>query len=87
MTDHDPKKPIATQRPRPVTAASEASPVRRGSAPAKGYALTKALPGPADPFDDDGLDALLAEQLEEGAEAQLLIVDRLLNRMRLRREV
>lgn len=41
-----------------------------------------------DPFEDPELDALLKEKVEQGGdEPKLLIVDRLLNRLRIRREV
>ena len=40
----------------------------------------------SDPFDDAELDAFLTQKVEEGAEPNLLIVDRLLNKSRFRRE-
>ena len=72
MTAHDPKKPI------PRSPAKERAPQ---------IAFPKAGPSADDPFEDQLLDQLLLEQLEQASEAQLLIVDRLLNRSRIRREV
>lgn len=40
-----------------------------------------------DPLDDSQLDRLLEEALEDDDEPRLLLVDRLLNKLRIRREV
>lgn len=40
-----------------------------------------------DPFEDPELDALLEQHVDAKGEARLLIADRLLNRVRFRREV
>lgn len=55
--------------------------------PRKGTVSVSSVPAPApDPFDDDGLDAVLSKALDEGAEPRLLLVDKLLTRTRVRRE-
>lgn len=73
MTDQDPKKTL----PPPRSFFSRA---------ARAFvSLPEAAT--ADPFDDAELDAFLTQKVEEGGEPKLLIVDRLLSRVRFRREV
>lgn len=73
MTDYDPKKTL----PHPRNFFSHA---------ARAFVSVPETAA-SDPFEDDGLDAFLEDRLEkDGTEPKLLIVDRLLNRVRFRRE-
>ena len=72
MTDQDPKKAL----PPPRSFFSRA---------ARAF-VTVPESAASDPFDDAELDAFLTQKVEEGAEPNLLIVERFLNRVRFRRE-
>lgn len=87
MTDRDLKKLTeTTQLPRKETVFVSSLHARGAKSAAKTGAKASA-PAPVDTFEDDGLDELLGNALDEASEPRLLLVDKLLTRTRVRREV
>ena len=88
MTDRDLKKlQEAAQLPHKGTVFVSSLHARGAQSSRKQGVKASAPAAAADTFEDDGLDDVLSKALDEGTEPRLLLVDKLLTRTRVRREV